>query len=103
MSYEHLHIAHDGAVVTIVLDRPEKRNSLSLDVMRELTAAFAEAGRTDATGVVLAATGPVFSAGHNFADMAGATLSEAREVFEVCTTMMDVVQHIPQVVIARVH
>jgi enoyl-CoA hydratase/carnithine racemase len=103
MSYEHLQVRRDGPVVTITLDRPEKRNSLSLDVMRELTAAFADTGATDATGVVLAATGPVFSAGHNFADMAGATLAEARAVFEVCTTMMDTVQHIPQVVVARVH
>jgi enoyl-CoA hydratase/carnithine racemase len=103
VSPEHLHIHRDGDVVTITLDRPEKRNALSLDVMRELTDAFAEAGRSDATGVVLAANGPVFSAGHNFADMAGATLDDAREVFEVCTTMMDTVQHIPQVVIAKVH
>ncbi len=103
MSPNHLQIHRDGDVVTITLDRPEKRNALSLDVMRELTEAFAEAGGSDATGVVLAANGPVFSAGHNFADMAGATFDEAREVFEVCTTMMDTVQHIPQVVIARVH
>src|SRR6478609_7867608 len=93
---------HDDTV-TITLDRPKKRNALSLDVMRELTEAFADAGRSDATGVVLAANGPVFSAGHNFGDMAGAPLEVAREVFEVCTTMMNTVQRIPQVVVARVH
>jgi enoyl-CoA hydratase/carnithine racemase len=103
MTYDNLQTDRDGDVVTITLDRAEKRNALSLDVMRELTEAFADAGRSDATGVILAANGPVFSAGHNFADMAGATLDAAREVFEVCTTMMDTVQHIPQVVVARVH
>ena len=53
--------------------------------------------------MVLAANGPVFSAGHNFGDMAGADLDEARRLFEVCTEMMDTVQSIPQPVIARVH
>jgi len=100
---EHLLVERDGDVVTITLNRPEKRNALSLDVMRAVTAAFTEVGSSDATGVILAANGPVFSAGHNFGDMAGASIDEAREVFDVCTTMMNTVQRIPQVVVARVH
>src|SRR2546421_229602 len=40
--------------------------------MVELTAALREVGASDALGVILAANGPVFSAGHNFADMKGA-------------------------------
>jgi enoyl-CoA hydratase/carnithine racemase len=93
----------DGTVVTVTLDRPEKRNALALDVMVELTRVLDEVGRSDALGVVLAANGPVFSAGHNFGDMLGADLDDARHLFEVCTTMMDTVQSIPQPVIARVH
>jgi len=100
---EHLLVERDGDVVTITLNRPEKRNALSLDVMGEVTAAFTEVGSSDATGVILAANGPVFSAGHNFGDMTGATFEQAREVFDVCTAMMDTVQRIPQVVVARVH
>ena len=103
MNYEHIETQRVGDVITITLDRPEKRNALSVDVMREVTAAFTETGSTDATGVILAANGPVFSAGHNFGDMAGVTVADAREVFDVCTAMMNSVQNIPQVVIARVH
>lgn len=103
MSFEHLQVDRADDVVTVTLNRADKRNTLSLDVMAEVTAAFAEVGDTDATGVILAANGPVFSAGHNFADMAGATIDEARHVFAVCTSMMDTVQQIPQVVVARVH
>jgi enoyl-CoA hydratase/carnithine racemase len=103
MSSDNLDVRRDGEVVTITIDRPDKRNALSLDVMRGLTEALAECGRSDATGVILAANGPVFSAGHNFADMAGATVETAREVFDVCTAMMNTVQRIPQVVVARVH
>ena len=69
----------------------------------ELTAALREVGESDATGVILAATGPVFSAGHNFGDMEGASLDQARELLDVCTTMMDTIQQIPQPVVAQVH
>jgi len=45
----------------------------------------------------------VFSAGHNFADMAGATLEHACEIVNVCTEMMNTLQAMPQPVVARVH
>ena len=100
---QHLLVSTDGPITTVTLDRPDKRNALALDVMRELTAVLREGGDSDALGVVLAANGPVFSAGHNFADMAGASLADVRHLFEVCTEMMDTVQSIPQPVVARVH
>jgi enoyl-CoA hydratase/carnithine racemase len=100
---EHVLVKREGTITTITLNRPEKRNALSLDVMTELTAAFREAGDSDALGVILAANGPVFSAGHNFGDMAGADLAVARQLFEVCRVMMDTIQGIPQPVVAKVH
>ena len=100
---ENVRIERDGTTTTITLTRPEKRNALSAEVMADLTEALREAGRSDALAVVLAADGPVFSAGHNFADMRGADLREARDLFLQCTEMMDTVQSIPQPVIARVH
>ncbi|WP_413905414.1 enoyl-CoA hydratase-related protein [Candidatus Skiveiella danica] len=103
MSYEHLLVAADGPITTVTLNRVDQRNALSLDVMRELTAALTAIARTDARGVILAANGPVFSAGHDFADMAGAGLEQARELFRVCTTMMNTIQSLPQPVVARVH
>lgn len=103
MDRQFVDVRREGDVTTITLDRPEKRNALAIEVMREVTDAFAEVGTTDALAVVLAANGPVFSAGHNFGDMSGASLVEARDLFEVCTVMMDTVQQIPQPVIARVH
>lgn len=96
-------VSVDGPVTTVTLDNPAKRNALALDVMLELTDVLREIARTDALGVVLAANGPVFSAGHNFGDMAGASLQEAQHLLQVCTDMMNTVQQIPQVVIAKVH
>lgn len=103
MKYQHLLVSASGPITTITLNRPEKRNALAMPVMRELTQALREVAQSEALGVILAANGPVFSAGHNFGDMAGATLEQARELFAVCTEMMDAIQAMPQPVIARVH
>jgi enoyl-CoA hydratase/carnithine racemase len=103
MDYQHLLLTREGSIATITLNRPDKRNALARDVMRELTAALQHVADSDALGVILAANGPVFSAGHNFGDMAGASLEQARELFAICTTMMDTLQAMPQPVVARVH
>jgi enoyl-CoA hydratase/carnithine racemase len=103
VSYQHVIVDCDGPFATITLNRPEKRNALALDVMLEVTEAFRAIGTSEAIGAILAANGPVFSAGHNFADMAGADLEQITHLFEVCTDMMNTIQSIPQPVIARVH
>jgi enoyl-CoA hydratase/carnithine racemase len=102
-AYQYLLVSADGPVTTITLDRPEKRNALAVEVMQEVTDAVRAAGSSDALCIVIAANGPVFSAGHNFGDMAGATLGQARRLFEICTEMMDAFQSVPQPVIAKVH
>ena len=102
-TFENLTVHRAGPTTTITLDRPEKRNALSAAMMAELTEAVLAAGASDALAVVIAANGPVFSAGHNFADMAGADLRTARDLFLQCTAMMDAIQGIPQPVVAKVH
>ncbi|MFI0357565.1 enoyl-CoA hydratase-related protein [Actinomadura sp. 9N407] len=92
-----------GPFTTITMNRPRRRNALSRDFLLELTEAFREAGRTDALGIVLAAEGPVFSAGHDFADMAGASHADARSLLLTCADLMRTIQSVPQVVVARVH
>ena len=86
MTYQHILVSADAstadAITTITLNRPDKRNALSLEVILELTDALQTTAKSDARGVILAANGPVFSAGHNFGDMAGATLDEARHLFK---------------------
>ncbi len=103
MGYNHLTVSTHGPVATITLDNPDKRNVLALDVMLELTGALRDVGASDALGVILAANGPVFSAGHNFGDMLDVDLPEAQHLLRVCTDMMNTVHQIPQVVIAKVH
>jgi enoyl-CoA hydratase/carnithine racemase len=100
---DHVISRRDGGTITITLANPAKRNSLSLDVLQALTAAFTEAGESDATGVILSAEGPVFSAGHNFGEMADTERDTAHQLFVTCSTMMQTMHQIPQPIVARVH
>jgi enoyl-CoA hydratase/carnithine racemase len=96
-------IERDGDTICITMTRGPKRNGLSRDHLEQLVAAFTDAGRTDAAGIVLAGEGPVFSAGHDFRDVVGRSLPEVRGLLALCTELMQTIQEVPQVVIARVH
>jgi len=89
--------------VTVWLNRPERLNVLSLELMTELTQVFGDVGESDATGVILGAKGRLFCAGHDFAEMAGQDLASVQRLFGACTLMMQTIQSIPQPVVARVH
>ena len=96
-------VNRNGDYVTVTLSNAAKRNALSLDVLLALTTAFDDIGRSDALGVILAAEGPVFSAGHNFGEMKGASESDALHLFTVCSELMQTMHSIPQPIVARVH
>ncbi len=101
--YRHITTERDGDVLRITMAEPKRRNALSEDHLAELLEAFRAAGETDAKGIVLAGEGPVFSAGHDFADVAPRDLLGARALLELCTELMRTIRSLPQVVIARVH
>ena len=103
MGFEHILVERSGDFVTVTMNRPQRRNALSQDHMRELIQAFTELGDSDALGIVLAGNGPVFCSGHDFADVAEAELSEVRSLLATCTELMTLIQQVPQPVVARVH
>jgi enoyl-CoA hydratase/carnithine racemase len=103
MSYELIKLEYEADFATITMNYPQRRNALSLKHMLELTSAFREVGESNALGVILAANGPAFSAGHDFADVVDRDLVAVRKLLKVCTTLMDTIQEIPQPVLARVH
>jgi enoyl-CoA hydratase/carnithine racemase len=103
MGFEHVLVERSGDFATVTMNRPERRNALSLQHMRELIAAFEQVGSSDALGIVLAGNGPVFSAGHDFADVAEADFPAVRSLLMTCTELMNLMQQVPQPVVARVH
>src|ERR671933_882139 len=96
-------VERDGDVVTLTMCRPAKRNALSRDHLTQLLGAVTAVGDSDAAGLVIAAEGPVFSAGHDFADVAGRPVPEVRSLLQLCTELMQTLHDVPQVVLARVH
>ena len=103
MTYEHVLLERSDTFTTITMNRPDRRNALSTAHMGELTDAFRVAGASDARGIILAANGPVFCAGHDFSEMLGTDLVSMRALLETCTELMTTIQSVPQPVVARVH
>lgn len=104
MTYQHILLERSGAVATITMNRPEKRNALSEDHMGEFIEALRAVG-ADAglRAVILAGNGPAFCAGHDLRELIDRDLLAYRRVFDRCVELMTAVQSIPQPVIARVH
>jgi enoyl-CoA hydratase/carnithine racemase len=98
-----LFVESDSTLARVTLNRPERRNALSLALMRELTACLRAIGESDKTRVViLSAMGNVFSSGHDLSEMRGRSINDYRRLFEACVELMTVLQSLPQPVIAEV-
>ena len=103
MVFKHIVVERRDNYCTVTMNNPARRNALSREHMLELIAAFTEIGDSDALGVVLAANGPVFSAGHDFADVADHDHADVQKLLDTRTRLMLLLQEIPQPVVARVH
>ena len=79
---DNVTLVRDGAIATVTLNRPERRNSLSDPMLTELAAAFAELRDDTATRVVIV-TGapPVFSAGADAGLKSAMSAEERRQAF----------------------
>lgn len=103
MPYQHLLQSAEGPLGVITLNRPDRRNALSLDLMLELIRCLDEFGAdSNIRAIVLAAAGKVFSSGHDLSEMVGRTVNDYRRIFDVCAELMTKIQSVPQPVIAQV-
>ena len=103
MGVQHIGFALESNVAVVTLNRPERRNALSLALMQELITCLRETGaRRDVRVVILAAAGKVFCSGHDLSEMPGRDIDEYRRLFAVCTELMGLIQSIRQPVIAEV-
>lgn len=102
--YRNLLISTDGSAARIVLNRPEKRNALSLELMEEMIAALREVSASrDTRAIVIEGAGPAFSAGHDLSEMIGRDGEFLAHLFDRCSVMMQTLHEVPQPVIAKVH
>jgi len=99
----HLLVDTQDGVTRVTMNRADKRNALSLAVMHELIDTFNEIARDRTQRVViLRGLGPAFSAGHDMREMLARSVDAYRETFDVCVTLMETIQRVPQPVIAEV-
>lgn len=103
MEFQDILVAEKAPAARITLNRPEKRNALSLELMREVVAGLEQLARNnEVRAIVLESTGPAFCAGHDLSEMVGREARFYQELFDVCTVMMEAVHRVPQPVIAKV-
>jgi enoyl-CoA hydratase/carnithine racemase len=99
-----LTVSDADGVARVVLNRPEKRNALSLELMDELVAVLkAISDRRDIRAIVVEGAGAAFSAGHDLSEMVGRDLPFYERLFDSCTELMEAIHRVPQPVIAKVH
>src|SRR5690242_14379325 len=99
--YRNLRVTDEGSAARILLNRPERRNALSLELIEEMIAALRQISEQAATrAVVIEGAGPAFSAGHDLSEMIGREEEFLRELFDRCTVMMETIHEVPQPVIA---
>ena len=92
-----------SGVLRITLNRPERRNALSEQLLSELDDVLERtANDRSIRVVVLGAAGPIFSSGHDLSEMAGRSEADYRELFSRCSRVMQRLRQVPQPVIARV-
>jgi enoyl-CoA hydratase/carnithine racemase len=101
---ETLKLSDAGSAAQVTLNRPDKRNALSLELMDELTRLLKTlGGRPDLRAIVVEGAGVAFSAGHDLSEMVGRDLPFYQRLFDSCTELMETIHRLPQPVIAKVH
>jgi enoyl-CoA hydratase len=102
--YQTLQYHEDGAVATIQLNRPQKKNSLNLEMRKELERLLHDiAEKPDVRAVVLTGSEEIFCAGADISEIEGSQSAEsaykhARE-FQI---LFDQLESLPQPVVAAV-
>ncbi|HKA76895.1 MAG TPA: enoyl-CoA hydratase [Pseudolabrys sp.] len=103
-----LHERHKD-IATLVLNRPQARNSLSEALLIALSKALTDIGADKSVrAVILAANGPAFCAGHDLKELTGRRIDADggrayfRHIMTTCSTMMQQIVNLPQPVVAAV-
>ncbi len=96
-------VRRDGAIATLVLSRPERRNPLSIETMTALRDGLREAGADPSVrAVIVGSEGTVFSAGHDLRELAVDDPDVHRRIFDLCADLMLTIHRLEVPVIARV-
>ncbi len=92
-----------GPAAVITLNRPDRRNALSLELIEELLGTLRRVSEQEGLrAIVIEGSGPAFSAGHDLSEMIGRDVGFYQRLFDACTELMECIHRLPQPVIAKV-
>src|SRR5258707_11154274 len=96
-SFQYLTSTEEGPLAIVTLNRPQRRNALSQELMQELIGCLDQIGRSrQARAIILAGAGKVFCSGHDLSEMTGRDINEYRKIFDICSELMAKLRSIPQ-------
>jgi methylglutaconyl-CoA hydratase len=106
MTYKTIQLAHDGCAATITLNRPDKRNAISFDLIDELLRAFDEVAKSDAIVMIITGAGKAFCSGMDLDNLKSLLGRTAEQNIEDSQKMVDLFRSLyefPKVTIAAVN
>lgn len=106
MTFETLKLAYDSGIATITLNRPEKRNALSFQLLEELIRALDQAEKSESQVVILTGAGKAFCAGMDLEELKNLTAKTNAENVEDSCKMARLFRHLyefPKPTIAAVN
>jgi methylglutaconyl-CoA hydratase len=106
MSYKTIQLAYDSGVATITLNRPDKRNAISFELIDDLVRALQEVEASDALVLILTGAGKAFSSGmdlDNLKTLIGRSPEQNLKDSETMVRLFRALYEFPKVTIAAVN
>jgi methylglutaconyl-CoA hydratase len=106
MSYNTIQLAHEGGVATITLNRPEKRNAISFELIEDLLRALEEVAKSEAIVVIVTGAGKAFCSGmdlDNLKALLGRSPEQNVKDSEAMVKLFRSLYEFPKVTIAAVN
>ena len=105
-NYSTLTLIYDGPLATVTLNRPEKRNAISYELIEDLLHALSEIERSPAQILILTGAGKAFCSGmdlDNLRSIIGRSAEQARADSETMARLFRTLHEFPKVTIAAVN
>jgi len=106
MALKTLQLAHDAGIAILTLNRPDKRNAISYELIRDLLAAIGEVARSPASVLILTGAGKAFSSGmdlDNLKALLGRTPEQNLEDSRTMVSLFRALYEFPKPTIAAVN
>lgn len=106
MTYNTIQLAHDGPVATITLNRPDKRNAISFELIEDLLRALDDVAKSEAIVLIITGAGKAFCSGmdlENLKSLLGRTPEQNLQDSETMVRLFRSLYEFPKVTIAAVN